>query len=123
MMKLSIARTGSWKPDIFDPSGQEDAERPLVEYKLLTGQQVEEIQSGRHKNAWAKIWRDQVTAIEHLTIEVDGVDKVAGSKDLEIKDIPDLPGTYTLYFAVANHILRESVLTPADKKKLPSTTR
>ena len=120
-MKLSIARTGSWEPNIFDFSGQEDADRPLVSYKLLTGEQVEDIQTGRHKNAWAKIWRDQVTGIEHLTIEVDGVEKIPG-KDLDIKDIPELPGTYQLYFAIANHILKESVLSPEDKKKLPSAT-
>jgi len=120
-MKLSITRNGRWQPDIFDFAGQEDADRPYVEYKLLTGVQVEDIQSGRFQNAWARIWRDQVTSFGNLTLEIDGVEKVPG-KDFPIKDLPDLPGTYEIYFAVANHILKESVLTVKDKKKLQSTT-
>ncbi|MEA5032305.1 MAG: hypothetical protein VB025_09175 [Sphaerochaeta sp.] len=121
-MKVSIARTGKWEPDIFDFEGQEDADKPFVEYRLLTGEQVEEIQSGRHHNAWAKIWRDQVTKVGNLAFEIDGVEQVPGSGDLPIKKIPDLPGSYTLYYAVAHHILAESVLSSDHKKKLQSTT-
>lgn len=121
-MKLSIARKGWWEPDIFDFEGQEGADKPFVEYRLLTGEQVEEIQSGRHHNAWSKIWREQVTRLGNLTFEIDGVDQIPGTEGLPVNKIPDLPGSYTLYYAVAHHILAESVLSSDHKKKLQSTT-
>jgi len=113
-MKLSIVTTGRYEPSCFDGSGQEDASRPFVEYKLLTGEQVEAIRSKDDKEAWARIWRKQVTLLGNTTFEIDGVEKT-----VSVEQVPDIPGTYLLYFEVAQHILKQSILGLDAKKKSP----
>ncbi|MGE4465264.1 hypothetical protein [Sphaerochaeta sp.] len=113
-MRLSITTTGRYEPTCFDHTGQEEASRPCVEYKLLTGEQVEAIQSSRDNDAWARIWKSQVTRLSDVVFEIDGVEK-----QVPIREIPDLPGTYLLIYEVSNHILSESILGRDAKKKLP----
>jgi len=116
-MRLSIATTGRYEPKCFDSEGQEDASRPFVEYRLLTGEQVEAVRSQGQGDSWARIWKNQVTRLGNTAFEIDGVEK-----EVAAKDVPGIPGTYMLYFEVAQHILSESILSVADKKKLHSTT-
>jgi len=111
-MRLSIATTGMYEPTCFDGGSPEETSRPRVHYRLLTGEQVEAVQAGGDKDGWADIWRTQVTALEGVTFEVDGVER-----QVPVKEVPDLPGTYILYFEVAQHILRKSILSPGNKKK------
>lgn len=112
-MRLSIATTGSFSPTCFDGGGPEETSRPRVHYKLLTGEQVEMIRASEDKEGWAKIWRSQVTALDCVTFEIDGVEK-----QVPVRDVPDIPGTYLLYFETAQHILKESILGLEAKKKL-----
>ena len=114
-MRLSIATTGRYEPKCFDNQGQEGAARPFVEYKLLTGEQVERVRGGN--DSWARIWTDQVTCLGGAVFEIDGKET-----EVAVKDVPTVPGTYLLYYEVAQHILSESILSEADKKKSSSST-
>lgn len=116
-MRLSIATTGRYEPKCFDDQGQEDSSRPFVEYKLLTGEQVESVRSQDQGDSWARIWKSQVTRLGNTAFEIDGVEK-----EVAAKDVPGIPGTFVLYFEVAQHILSESILSAEDKKKLRSPT-
>ena len=116
-MRLSIATTGRYEPKCFDNQGQESSSRPFVEYRLLTGEQVEEVRSQAQGDSWSRIWKSQVTRLGNAVFEIDGVEK-----DVAVRDVPALPGTFVLYFEVAQHILSESILSAADKKKLLSPT-
>ena len=117
-MKLTIATKGRYEPGCLDDSGQDDVDRPYVEYKLLTGEQIEAILAGQYgKSSWARIWREQVSVLNHVAFEIDGKDCV-----VPVVDIPTVPGTYPLYYEVASHILEESNLSYADKKTLHVTT-
>jgi len=116
-MRLSIATTGRYEPKCFDSQGQEGSSRPFVEYRLLTGEQVEEVRSQAQGDSWSRIWKSQVTRLGDAVFEIDGVEK-----DVAVRDVPALPGTFVLYFEVAQHILSESILSAADKKKLLSPT-
>lgn len=114
-MKITVSTKGRYEPNCFDNEGQEDSSRPYVEYTLLTGEEVEAITAVKDdKAAWARIWREKVTAFEGVTFEIDGKEK-----KVDVKDVPSIPGTYLLYYEVANHILQESILGQEAKKKLP----
>ncbi|MDT4761819.1 hypothetical protein [Sphaerochaeta sp. PS] len=116
-MRLTIATTGRYEPKCFDFEGQEDSSRPFVEYRLMTGEQVEMVRSQSQADSWARIWKSQVTRLGNTVFEVDGMEK-----EVAAKDVPGIPGTFVLYFEVAEHILRESILATDDKKKLRSPT-
>ena len=117
-MKITIATKGRYEPKCFDDIGQPDAGKPFVEYRLLTGEQIEALVAGVYgKNSWSRIWRDQVDVLGNVSFEVDGK-----AKDLKVSEVPGVSGTYPLYYEVAQHILNESNISYEDKKKLPAIT-
>ena len=106
MARISIATKGSYKPKCIACEDQSDTTEAVVEYKLLTSQQVEEYASSGNKCDWAKIWRNQVTSLQGCSFEVDGKET-----QLTPKDIPDYPQMYLLYTETAQHILKESIVS------------
>jgi hypothetical protein len=111
-MRLTIATTGRYEPRCFDTEGQKGAAKPFVEYRLLTGEQVEAVRSQGQSDSWARIWKSQVTCLGNTVFEIDGKET-----SVEVRDVPTVPGTFVLYFEVAEHILSESILSAAAKKK------
>ena len=113
-MKISIATTGTYEPTCFDFEGQEDASKPYVKYKLLTGEQVEAIQFGKNREKdFSTIFKEQVTEIGNIDLEIDGK-KV----DLNPEKVVKTEAMFSFYFEVAKHILSESIIKLGDKKKL-----
>jgi hypothetical protein len=112
-MRITIATKGRYEPKCLDSSDQADADRPFVEYRLLTGEQIEAILAGVYgKSSWARIWREQVDVLGNVAFEIDGKDAAP-----KVAEVPGIAGTYPLYYEVASHILDESSISYEGKKK------
>ena len=57
-------------PSVSTTKARKGAAKPFVEYKLLTGEQVERVRGGN--DSWARIWMDQVTCLGGAVFEIDG---------------------------------------------------
>lgn len=115
-MKVVISKSGVFIPEWNNNKKLKKEEQVKVFFDYLTTEQRNSIFAGNINKSYADLAKEVyllcIKKIENLKAEIDGIEK-----ELDYKEILELPAFFELFSEIASEMITNSALKEEDKKK------